>query len=169
MHNLFAVFYRMTILFFGLSGLDVLDSLSVISDEDRAGMVDWIYSQQILPNTSGSNLHQCGFRGASFIGAPFHSTASSSQVPSPDLLCLEVIGINEGVCCLSTYIAVKFIICINPLTRYCPTHAIHYTCTVTPHPLAPQNIIMYSNPSPSTTLEHMYSNPSPSATPDIRR
>lgn len=103
-----AIFYRMTILFFGLSGLDVLDSLSVISDEDRAGMVDWIYSQQILPNTSGSNLHQCGFRGASFIGAPFHSTASSSQVPSPDLLRLEVIGINEGVCCLSTYIAVKF-------------------------------------------------------------
>ncbi len=57
---------RMTILYFGLSGLDLLDSLSVLSDEQKEQMIEWIYSQQIVPNDG--NLHQCGFRGSSFPG-----------------------------------------------------------------------------------------------------
>ena len=68
----------MTILFFGLSGLDVLDGMNEVSCQDKAEMVDWIYAQQIVPNKSHSNLHQCGFRGGSFIGAPYHP--ASSQV-----------------------------------------------------------------------------------------
>lgn len=64
----------MTILFFGLSGLDILGALDTLTEEDKQQMIDWIYAQQILPNESKTNLHRCGFRGASFIGAPFSST-----------------------------------------------------------------------------------------------
>ncbi|GLD54084.1 geranylgeranyl transferase type-1 subunit beta [Lates japonicus] len=37
---------RLTIIFFALSGLDVLDALDVI---DRNVMIEWIYSLQVLP------------------------------------------------------------------------------------------------------------------------
>lgn len=37
---------RLTIIFFALSGLDVLDALDVI---DRKVMIEWIYSLQVLP------------------------------------------------------------------------------------------------------------------------
>lgn len=37
---------RLTIIFFALSGLDVLDALDVI---DRNTMIEWIYSLQVLP------------------------------------------------------------------------------------------------------------------------
>lgn len=39
-------FSRLTIIFFALSGLDVLDALDVI---DRNVMIEWIYSLQVLP------------------------------------------------------------------------------------------------------------------------
>lgn len=46
--NNFAVclLYRLTIIFFALSGLDVLDALDVI---DKNAMIEWIYSLQVLP------------------------------------------------------------------------------------------------------------------------
>lgn len=37
---------RLTIIFFALSGLDVLDALDVI---ERNSMIEWIYSHQVLP------------------------------------------------------------------------------------------------------------------------
>lgn len=40
------LFSRLTVIFFALSGLDVLDALDVI---DRNGMIEWIYSLQVLP------------------------------------------------------------------------------------------------------------------------
>ena len=42
----------MTILFFCLSGLDILDNISVIDSERRADIIEWIYSHQILPDLS---------------------------------------------------------------------------------------------------------------------
>lgn len=38
--------FRLTILFFALSGLDVLDALDDIDSND---MIEWIYSLQVLP------------------------------------------------------------------------------------------------------------------------
>ncbi|XP_050401015.1 geranylgeranyl transferase type-1 subunit beta [Patella vulgata] len=61
---------RMTIAFFALSGLDVLDSLSSL-DKDKDNIIDWIYSLQLLPNVTESNLHRCGFRGSPAIGSPY--------------------------------------------------------------------------------------------------
>lgn len=42
----FLFFFRLTIAFFALSGLDMLDSLDVVNKED---IIEWIYSLQVLP------------------------------------------------------------------------------------------------------------------------
>ncbi|XP_054159504.1 geranylgeranyl transferase type-1 subunit beta-like [Oppia nitens] len=55
---------RLTIAFFAISGLDLLNSLDVIED-DRQSIIDWIYSLQILTTNSkhiGTGRH--GFRGS---------------------------------------------------------------------------------------------------------
>ncbi|XP_010774448.1 geranylgeranyl transferase type-1 subunit beta [Notothenia coriiceps] len=59
---------RLTIIFFALSGLDVLDALDVI---DRKTMIEWIYSLQVLPTEDEANISRCGFRGSSHIGIPY--------------------------------------------------------------------------------------------------
>ncbi|XP_061673448.1 geranylgeranyl transferase type-1 subunit beta isoform X2 [Syngnathoides biaculeatus] len=59
---------RLTLIFFALSGLDVLDALDVI---DSNVMIEWIYSLQVLPTEDQSNLSRCGFRGSSHIGIPY--------------------------------------------------------------------------------------------------
>ncbi|XP_068422727.1 geranylgeranyl transferase type-1 subunit beta [Clinocottus analis] len=59
---------RLTIIFFALSGLDMLDALDVI---DRNTMIEWIYSLQVLPTEDQANLSRCGFRGSSHIGIPY--------------------------------------------------------------------------------------------------
>ncbi|XP_068944285.1 geranylgeranyl transferase type-1 subunit beta isoform X3 [Petaurus breviceps papuanus] len=65
---------RLTIAFFALSGLDMLDSLDVVNKDD---IIEWIYSLQVLPTEDRSNLNRCGFRGSSYLGIPFN--------PSKDL------------------------------------------------------------------------------------
>ena len=62
----------MTLAFFGVSGLDVLGLLeTTLPAKRRKELVDWIYSHQILPNEDG-DMDSCGFRGSSFIGAPYY-------------------------------------------------------------------------------------------------
>ena len=43
---------RMTIAFFAISGLDMLNSLDTI-DSTKASIVEWIYAFQVLPDVSG--------------------------------------------------------------------------------------------------------------------
>ncbi|KFU87826.1 Geranylgeranyl transferase type-1 subunit beta, partial [Chaetura pelagica] len=62
---------RLTIAFFALSGLDMLDSLDVVNKDD---IIEWIYSLQVLPTEDRSNLNHCGFRGSSYLGMPFNSS-----------------------------------------------------------------------------------------------
>lgn len=52
---------RLTIAFFSLSGLDVLNSLDIFSNEQRNKMIEWIYSLQILPE-NGYSEDRCGFQ-----------------------------------------------------------------------------------------------------------
>ena len=42
----------MTIAFFAISGLDMMNALAVI-DKDRDSIIEWIYSLQVLPNADG--------------------------------------------------------------------------------------------------------------------
>ncbi|ELU05408.1 hypothetical protein CAPTEDRAFT_124709 [Capitella teleta] len=72
---------RMTVAFFAISGLDMLDQMDAI-EKDRQKMVDWIYSLQYLPNAARSNEGQCGFRGSSTAGRPF-DPKESSRNPVP--------------------------------------------------------------------------------------
>ncbi|XP_002732865.1 geranylgeranyl transferase type-1 subunit beta-like [Saccoglossus kowalevskii] len=67
---------RLTIAFFALSGLDVLDALDVI-EKEKESIIDWIYSLQVLPDDTNKNISQCGFRGWR-IGAPYNPSKESS-------------------------------------------------------------------------------------------
>lgn len=45
----------MAVLYFALSGLDLLDGLSELDNKERQHIINWIYSLQILPeNDKGS-------------------------------------------------------------------------------------------------------------------
>lgn len=46
MESYFFFSFRLTIAFFALSGLDMLDSLDVVNKDD---IIEWIYSLQVLP------------------------------------------------------------------------------------------------------------------------
>ena len=55
--------YRLSISFFALSGLDLLDNLALIK-KYQADYIDWIYQFQITSNSDGEGLERCGFRGS---------------------------------------------------------------------------------------------------------
>ncbi|XP_064621057.1 geranylgeranyl transferase type-1 subunit beta-like [Lineus longissimus] len=61
---------RMTVAFFGISGLDVLDALDQL-DGQKKDIIEWIYSLQVLPDSQGLNKTKCGFRGSPMIGNSF--------------------------------------------------------------------------------------------------
>lgn len=46
-------FHRLTLTFFALSGLDLLDAVDRIPPEVRSGLVDWIYMHQLEPEHGG--------------------------------------------------------------------------------------------------------------------
>ncbi|XP_022238442.1 geranylgeranyl transferase type-1 subunit beta-like [Limulus polyphemus] len=60
---------RLTVAFFAISGLDLLDAIDAIKDE-KEKIIEWIYSYQVLPDKIESNRSRCGFRGSSAVGAP---------------------------------------------------------------------------------------------------
>ncbi|RXN28610.1 geranylgeranyl transferase type-1 subunit beta [Labeo rohita] len=106
----FQIFHRLTIVFFSLSGLDVLDALDVV---DKPSLIEWIYSLQVLPTEDKSNLRRCGFRGSSHIGVPYN-TSKGPGSPHPydsghvamtytGLACLIILGddlsrVNKDAC-----------------------------------------------------------------------
>ncbi|KAK3866606.1 hypothetical protein Pcinc_022531 [Petrolisthes cinctipes] len=53
---------RVTVLYFALSGLDLLEGLELEEDERRQ-IINWIYSLQILPTEDKDQLACAGFRG----------------------------------------------------------------------------------------------------------
>lgn len=53
---------RGSIAFFAVCGLDILNSLDMLKDHTRDGIIDWIYGGQVLPDKNGL---QCGgFQGS---------------------------------------------------------------------------------------------------------
>lgn len=64
---------RLTIVYFGLSSLDVLSSLDRV-DDLRDAIIDFVYSLQVLPDKSQDppNMARCGFRGSPLIGCPWN-------------------------------------------------------------------------------------------------
>lgn len=72
---------RITIAFFAISGLDILDRLDLL-DEQRKDIIDWLYLSLIAPESNinehcdESILYKCGFRGSPAL------RLSSSSLPS---------------------------------------------------------------------------------------
>ncbi|XP_049791198.1 geranylgeranyl transferase type-1 subunit beta [Schistocerca nitens] len=58
---------RLTILFFALSGLDVLNALDELSEEKKKHIINWIYSLQVVPQETDDkeSWKRCGFQGSS--------------------------------------------------------------------------------------------------------
>ncbi|CAL1526968.1 unnamed protein product [Lymnaea stagnalis] len=71
--------HRVSVAFFAISGLDVLESLKDI-DEKRDNIIKWIYSLQIQPDLNGTNHKQCGFRGCSMLGHLYDTDKAKEQV-----------------------------------------------------------------------------------------
>jgi len=67
----------MTVLFFSLSGLDVvgaLESKILANPEKTKGIIDWVYAQQVKCKSGrddAESYRSCGFRGGTSLGLPF--------------------------------------------------------------------------------------------------
>ncbi|XP_039272013.2 geranylgeranyl transferase type-1 subunit beta-like [Styela clava] len=71
---------RLTIAFFAVSGLDVLNSLNKLSSSTKKEIIDWIYSLQVVPDKHGSNKRKCGFRGSTTNGVTTHKDIKVAEV-----------------------------------------------------------------------------------------
>lgn len=45
--------FRLTIAFFAISGLDILNSINELTDDRKKEICNWIYSLQVLPGCGG--------------------------------------------------------------------------------------------------------------------
>lgn len=58
----------MTLLYFCLSGLDILNQLdNYVLDHEKKLIIDWVYEQQIVPSTDDDHIENAGFRGGPFL------------------------------------------------------------------------------------------------------
>jgi len=70
---------RMTLLFFCISGLDLLGALDdALTPDIKQKTIEWIYAQQIHPDPKIGNIGQCGFRGSPFLGHKFEPNATET-------------------------------------------------------------------------------------------
>lgn len=52
-HCFFLSLFRMTVAFFSVSGLDILNALKVI-EKERKDIIEWVISLQVVPNEDGN-------------------------------------------------------------------------------------------------------------------
>lgn len=57
---------RLTILYFVLIGLDILDGLESLTDDHKRDIIDWVYRLQIVPNEY-CPIYKCGFIGSTTV------------------------------------------------------------------------------------------------------
>lgn len=57
---------RLTILYFILIGLDILDDLGSLTDDYKRTIVEWVYRLQLVPNEN-CPVHKCGFMGSTTV------------------------------------------------------------------------------------------------------
>jgi geranylgeranyl transferase type-1 subunit beta len=71
---------RLTLLYFTISGLDILGALDKVDNKER--IIDWIYSLQVLPSADQTETEsaQWGFRGSTFFGNPYDPSGKSPEV-----------------------------------------------------------------------------------------
>jgi len=96
---------RLTLLYFILSGLDVLGAINKIDDR-KVGIIDWIYSLQIITDANDAELIcNCGFRPSPAFGNSFDPTCTPKPLERrfdqaniamtfSALNCLKILGDN---------------------------------------------------------------------------
>ncbi|XP_050543420.1 geranylgeranyl transferase type-1 subunit beta [Daktulosphaira vitifoliae] len=57
---------RLTILYFVLIGLDVLDGLDLLTEEHKRSIIEWVYGLQLVPSENVLD-HKCGFMGSTTV------------------------------------------------------------------------------------------------------
>ncbi len=75
---------RMTLAYFGIAGLDLLNKLHLIAPTKKSVYVDWIYAQYINSARNDKDVARMGFRGAPFAGAPHQPHTEQSPVDNYD-------------------------------------------------------------------------------------
>ncbi|CAM9665926.1 unnamed protein product [Ascophyllum nodosum] len=65
---------KLTLVYFCVTGLDLLGKLDNLSESDNAAVKKWVLSQQVRSaHIDGTDWRRCGFRGGSFGGNPFET------------------------------------------------------------------------------------------------
>lgn len=76
---------RLTVVFFALSGIDLLGKLDEVLDAAaKQAVIDWIYSLQVRAHPNGSDSHGLGFRGGTYLGNQFSCCEPEGQGAGPD-------------------------------------------------------------------------------------
>uniref|UniRef100_H2YT30 Prenyltransferase alpha-alpha toroid domain-containing protein n=1 Tax=Ciona savignyi TaxID=51511 RepID=H2YT30_CIOSA len=75
---------RLTVAFFALSGLGVLDALDAIPDKDKQEIIEWIYTLQVVGNKAKSSAFNCVFNCRDIIYFSFCYTESMETTNNYD-------------------------------------------------------------------------------------
>ncbi|CAM9925204.1 unnamed protein product [Choristocarpus tenellus] len=78
-----APYPQMTLVHFCVHGLDLLGKLDALPEKDKAAVREWIYTQQVLPDSSNpESWRRCGFRDGPSVNVPlqFSNLEDPSQV-----------------------------------------------------------------------------------------
>ncbi|XP_063230237.1 geranylgeranyl transferase type-1 subunit beta isoform X2 [Bacillus rossius redtenbacheri] len=62
---------RLTLAFFAISGLDILNALDTLNEDEKSEICDWIYKLQVVPVEGGDgSWDRCGFQGSTTFCLP---------------------------------------------------------------------------------------------------
>ncbi|XP_069694771.1 geranylgeranyl transferase type-1 subunit beta [Periplaneta americana] len=89
---------RLTLAFFAISGLDILNALDVLDEEKKKHIIDWIYRLQVVPDSSEPNesWKRCGFQGSSTLITP-HNESNCSTIYECGHLAMTYTGLASLV------------------------------------------------------------------------
>mmetsp|Transcript_772 Transcript_772/g.1187 ORF Transcript_772/g.1187 Transcript_772/m.1187 type:complete len:345 (+) Transcript_772:28-1062(+) len=76
---------RLMLLYFVLGSKDLTNTLPEVEEEKKA-IIDWVYSQQLIPDKDDSSLNDefCGFRGSPFTGNPWNPECNPTNALKHD-------------------------------------------------------------------------------------
>ncbi|XP_077290980.1 geranylgeranyl transferase type-1 subunit beta [Arctopsyche grandis] len=84
---------RLSIAYFAVSGLDVLNSLHSLSNQMTKDLIEWIYSLQIIPENEDDDMTVCGFQGSTTLNIELDECNKYYR-------CGHLAMTYTGLCCL---------------------------------------------------------------------
>ncbi|VVC33164.1 Terpenoid cyclases/protein prenyltransferase alpha-alpha toroid,PFTB repeat [Cinara cedri] len=83
---------RITMLYFELIGLDILDALESLTDQHKKEIVNWVYKLQLVPNENCPE-QKCGFMGSTTV-------INLKTYPKCDKYCESNVGMTYMALCI---------------------------------------------------------------------